>query len=74
MEGAVFEKDSAFVVEACGFTWSVNRFTKDGKRGMIAFTKNEFTGKWIIGMLTPGELTPEQVIAKLVDGYRKESN
>lgn len=64
----------AFSVEACGFLWSVYRFEKDGKRGMLAFTKNEGTGKWIIGMLKAGEFTPEQVIADLVEGHRKEAN
>jgi len=72
--GAKFDEDLAFVVEACGFTWSVHRFRKDGKRGMIAFTKNELVGTWIIGMIKPGELTPEQVIAELTEGHRKESN
>jgi hypothetical protein len=65
------EEDFAFAVEAVGFQWSVYRFVKDGKKGMMAFTQNEPPsegdphGKWIIGMIAAGELTPEQVIVKL---------
>lgn len=64
------EEDFAFAVMAVGLQWSVYRFMKDGKRGMIAFTRDYPTkenpeGQWIIGMLTVGELTPEQITEKL---------
>jgi hypothetical protein len=50
------EEDFAFAVMAVGLQWSVYRFVKDGKRGMIAFTHDNPTtehpeGQWIIGML-----------------------
>jgi hypothetical protein len=51
---------------------------KDGKRGMLAFTRSEEPspehpeGQWIIGMLKEGELTPEQVILELQHGQAVE--
>lgn len=66
MARAEDDKNFAFAVEALGSLWSVYRFVKDGKRGMMAFTKHADTGKWTVGMIKPGELTPEEVIDSLV--------
>lgn len=58
------EENFAFAVEACGSPWSVYRFMKDGKRGMLAFRQTP-QGKWEIGFLKAGEFTPEEVVAAL---------
>jgi len=55
------KEDYAFTVEVHGSKWDVYRFTKDGKKGMMAFRQSEPpsvlypNGKWEIGMFKAGE-------------------
>jgi hypothetical protein len=57
-------EDFAFSIDASDSRWDVYRFTKDGKRGTLAFTQRD--GKFVIGVFAAGELTTEEVAAALV--------
>jgi hypothetical protein len=57
-------KDFAFSVTALNSRWDCYRFTKDGKRGMMAFRQAEH-GKWEVGFFREGEFSPSEIILAL---------
>jgi hypothetical protein len=63
--GYLQKENYAFTIEVLGTPWDVYRFTRDGKKGMLAFRM--IKGKFEIGFFRAGEFTEDAVAQAIVE-------
>jgi hypothetical protein len=63
--GYLRKEDYAFTIEVLGTPWDVYRFTRDGKKGMLAFRMVK--GQFEIGFFRAGEFNEDEIAKTIVE-------